>query len=190
MPIAPGVLVVCAVALLHPAQQIPAPKSAFKGQVTVVEVDVVAMRKSGELVRGLRQDDFEVLEDGAPVSIASFLPVELPDVPIQPTIAPANRSGSAFASNDQPDDGRIVLIVLDDVQLAFTERRLAMAKAVARRAVAKLGPGDLAGVMTTTGGSQSEFTFGQGPADRGNREVRTSRCKRGSRRRELHATGP
>jgi hypothetical protein len=159
--VAMGRAVVCAVALLPPAQQVPPAKPVFKGEVTVVEVDVVARRKSGELVRGLRQEDFEVLEDGAPVSIA-FLPVELPDVPLQPTIAPANRSGSAFASNDQPDDGRLVLIVLDDVQLDFTQRRVAMAKAIARRAVERLGPADQAGVMTTTGGGQAEFTSDKG----------------------------
>jgi VWFA-related protein len=35
---------------------------------------------------------------------------------------------------------------------------VAMAKAIARRAVERLGPADQAGVMTTTGGGQAEFT--------------------------------
>jgi VWFA-related protein len=149
-------LVVCAVTL-HAGQQQPAPRAVFKGQVTVIEVDVVAMRKSGELVRGLRQEDFEVFEDGAPVAIDSFVPVELPEVPLQPTTAPTNRSGSAFGSNDHPDAGRILLIVFDDVQFAFSARRLTMAKSVARRAVQKLGPADLAAVMTTSGATRADF---------------------------------
>jgi hypothetical protein len=55
----------CAVGLLYSAQQKPPPQPVFKSEVTAVEVDVVATRKSGELVRGLRQEDFEVLEDMA-----------------------------------------------------------------------------------------------------------------------------
>jgi VWFA-related protein len=152
-----GVLV-SAVALLYSAQQAPAPKP-FKSEVTAVEVDVVATRKSGERVRGLRQEDFEVFEDGAPVTIASFSAIDLPDLPPRestPLPAAPNRSGSAFGSNDQPHDGRIVLIALDDVQFGFTAGRVAIAKSIARRAVERLQPGDLAAVMTT--GGRAEFT--------------------------------
>ena len=150
--------VVCAVALLYPAQQTSKP--VFQSQVTAVEIDVVATRTSGEIVRGLRADDFEVLEDGAPVAITSFLAVQLPDPPAKPAAILANRSGSAFGANDQPDDGRVVLIVLDDVQFGLTSGRIATARSIARRAIEQLQPGDIAGVMTTSGGggSQAEFT--------------------------------
>ncbi len=58
------------------------------------------------------------------------------------------------------DDGRLILIVLDDIQVSFTAGRMATVKSVARRAVGRLGPADLAGVMTTSGrlGGQAEFT--------------------------------
>ena len=57
--------------------------------------------------------------------------------------APApDRSGSAFASNDRPDDGRLILIVLDDVQSGLDPARMAIVKRIARRAVARLGPMD------------------------------------------------
>jgi len=153
-------VVMFAVGLLYSAQQKPPPQPVFKSEVTAVEVDVVATRKSGEVVGGLGQEDFEVFEDGVPVAITSFVPVVVPDVPLQPTTTAPNRSGSAFGSNDQPQDGRIVLIVLDDVQFGFTAGRVATAKAVARRAVERLHPADLAGVMTTSGGvgGQAELT--------------------------------
>ncbi len=78
----------------------------------------------------------------------------------QSIIPPPDRSGSAFASNDRADDGRLILIVLDDIQVSFTAGRMATVKSVARRTVERLGPADLAGVMTTSGrlGGQTEFT--------------------------------
>ncbi len=132
----------------------------FKSGVTVVEVDVVVTDKSGRPVRGLRREDFEISEDGSPVEIATFSAVDVPEAPRDSIIPPPDRSGSAFASNDQADDGRLILIVLDDIQVSFTAGRMATVKSVARRAVERLGPADLAAVMTTSGrlGGQTEFT--------------------------------
>ena len=109
---------------------------------------------------GSSRDDFEISEDGSPVEIATFLAVDVPEAPPQSVIPPPDRSGSAFASNDRPDDGRLILIVLDDIQINFTAGRMATVKSVARHAVERLGPADVAGVMTTSGwlGGQAEFT--------------------------------
>ena len=149
-----------AVLLLLAAQQAPPPKPGFKSSVTVVEVDVVVTDKSGRPVRGLRREDFEISEDGSPVEIATFSAVDVPEAPRDSIIPPPDRSGSAIASNDQAQDGRLILIVLDDIQVSFTASRMATVKSVARRAVERLGPADLAAVMTTSGrlGSQTEFT--------------------------------
>ena len=149
-----------AVLLLLASQQAPPPKPAFKSNVTVVEVDVVVTDRSGRPVRGLRRDDFEISEDDSPVEIAKFSAVDVPEAPPQTIIPPPDRSGSAFGSNDRADDGRLILIVLDDIQVSFTAGRMATVKSVARRAVERLGPADVAGVMTTSGwlGGQAEFT--------------------------------
>jgi hypothetical protein len=84
----------------------------------------------------------------------------VPQAPLRSIIPPPDRSGSAFASNDRADDGRMILIVLDDIQVSFTASRMVTVKSVARRAVERLGPDDVAGVMTTSGrlGGQPEFT--------------------------------
>jgi len=49
-----------------------APVATIKTQVRRVLVDVVVTNNKGEAVTGLRQADFEVLEDGKPQAIASF----------------------------------------------------------------------------------------------------------------------
>ena len=145
--------------LLVLIQQAP-PQPTFRTGVNVVEVDVVVTDKSGRPVRQLRQEDFELFEDGKPVEVATFSAVDLPDAPSGGAIGPADRSGSSFASNDQPDDGRVILIVLDDYHVSLDARRMVTAKSIARRLVERLGPSDQAAVVATSGrtSSQAEFT--------------------------------
>ena len=52
-----------------PAQ---APKATFKSGLDLVVVNVVVRDKDGTLVRGLKRDEFVVLEDGKPQSVTSF----------------------------------------------------------------------------------------------------------------------
>ena len=145
--------------LLLGAQQMP-PKPTFQSSATLVEVDVVVSDGSGRPVRGLRKEDFTVAEDGTPIEIATFSAIDLPAAPRDAAIAPADRSGSAHASNDQLQDGRVVLIVLDDLLVSLSAARMVTVKSIGRRAVERLGPSDLAAVVTTSGrlGAQAEFT--------------------------------
>lgn len=153
-------ILLTALVFLLAAQQPSTPKPAFKSSVTVIDVDVVVTDRSGRPVRGLGRDDFEISEDGKPVDIVSFSAVDLPEAPRESVIPEPERSGSAYASNDRPDDGRVILIALDDVQVSLTSGRMMTVKTVARRAVERLGPGDVAAVVTTSGrvGGQAEFT--------------------------------
>jgi hypothetical protein len=119
-------------------------KPGFQSSVTRVEVDIVATDKSGRPVRGLRQEDFEIFEDDRIVDVATFSAIDV--AAASPSlVSAAAQSGSAFASNDRIDAGRLMLIVLDDMQVGFTAGRTAIVKSVARRAVERLGPADLAG---------------------------------------------
>lgn len=153
-PLLAGVLIVLA------SQQVPRSTPALKSNVTIVEVDVVVADKAAQPVRGLRQEDFAVAEDGVAVEIATFSAIDIPSAPVTAEAPAPDRSGSAFASNDRPDDGRLILIVLDDVQSGLDPARMAIVKRIARRAVARLGPMDQAAVMTTSGrrGTGAEFT--------------------------------
>ena len=149
-----------ALPLLLAGQPAQPQKPGFRSGVTLVEVDVVVTDKSGRPVRGLSKADFDVFEDDRLVESATFAAVDVPDVASASTILSPPRSGSAFASNERTDDGRLILIVLDDIQVDFTSGRMATIKSVARRVVERLGPADLAGVITTSGrvGGQAEFT--------------------------------
>src|SRR5450631_1531004 len=63
--------------------QAPAPSSLpqapnFKVQVDYVEVDTLVTDRSGNLVRDLKREDFQVFEDGKPQTITTFSLVDIP----------------------------------------------------------------------------------------------------------------
>ena len=137
-----------------------ASQPTFKSGVNLVEVDVVVTDKAGQPVRGLRVEDFEVTEDGKIVSVETFTAIDLPAAPPGAVVAAADRSGVSLASNDQQDEGRILLIVMDDYHVSFDAGRVAASRAIARRLVERMGPWDQAAVISTSGRSsaQAEFT--------------------------------
>src|SRR5687767_9662416 len=107
-------LVAAAVTLFLAAPSVAqTPQPPFKTGVNVVEVDVVVTEKGGGPVRGLRQEDFTVLEDGKPVSLATFTAVDIPAAPAGTAVPPRDQSGVSVATNDLPDDGRVILVVFD-----------------------------------------------------------------------------
>jgi len=137
-----------------------ASQPAFKSGVNLVEVDVVVTDKAGQPVRGLREEDFEVTEDGRAVSVETFTAIDLPAAAPGTVVTEPDRSGTSLASNDQEDEGRILLIVMDDYHVSFDAGRVAASKAIARRLVERMGPWDQAAVISTSGRSsaQAEFT--------------------------------
>ena len=94
------------------------------------------------------------------MDIATFVAVDLPFAGEDSTIPPADRSGTSIRSNDQPEDGRVTLIVLDDYHVRFDPGFAARTRAIARQLVERLGPSDQAAVVATSGRSsmQAEFT--------------------------------
>src|ERR1043166_3509828 len=50
----------------------------FKLRVDYVEVDVVVTDQQGNLVKDLKKEDFQVLEDGKAQSITNFTQVDIP----------------------------------------------------------------------------------------------------------------
>src|ERR1700751_4430068 len=75
----------------------PGPQSqqpTFKLRVDYVEVDVVVTDRQGNLVRDLKKEDFQVLEDGKNQAVTNFTLVDIPierydrplftNVPIEP----------------------------------------------------------------------------------------------------------
>jgi VWFA-related protein len=148
---------------LAAAQAPPTPEVTFKVEVNYVEEDVRVVDRDGNFVRGLKQEDFQVLEDGKPQKVQTFGIVDIPDrrprkplylapdaLPIEPDVA----------VNKQVLDGRLYLVVLDDYHVA--PLRTQNVKNLARRFVLeKLGPDDQAAVVVTSGLTQASQDFTQ-----------------------------
>ena len=148
------------------AQQTPPPKPAteqppitFKVEVNYVEIDAIVTDQQGNFVRNLTKDDFQVLEQGKPqtVSVASLvdIPVEKFDPPLFKTkpIEPDVRS------NSKAFNGRVFVLVLDDLNTNFS--RSARVKAAARQFIERyLGANDVAAIVQTGGAKATgqEFT--------------------------------
>jgi VWFA-related protein len=135
------------------------PPVRFKVEVNYVEIDAVVTDPAGSFVRNLTKDDFQVFEDGKPQSVSIFslvdLPIELSDpplfapVPIEPDVV----------SNAKEFDGRVFVLVLDD--LSTHPARSLRVRAAARQFIERhVAANDLVAILTTGGsrGSAQEFT--------------------------------
>jgi VWFA-related protein len=142
-----------------PPQTAPPQTPTFKVQVDYVEVDVLVTDQQGRFVPDLKKEDFRVFEDGKPQSVSTFslvnIPVERPDRPL----FAAEAIEPDVESNERPFDGRVYVLVLDDLHTNF--QRSPRVRAAARQFIERyLGANDLMAVVTTggsTSGSQ-EFT--------------------------------
>jgi VWFA-related protein len=126
--------------------------------VNYVDVDAVVTDEKGNFITGLTRDDFEVFEDGKPQTIEMFsyvdLPVERPDV-----FAALNRPVSSDAkSNARPFDGRVYIIVLDDLDIS--PLRTSLVKKAAREFVERhIAANDIAAVVYTSGRTDAVQDF-------------------------------
>ncbi len=133
------------------------PPLTFKVEVNYVEVDATVTDAQGRFVGNLQKGDFEVLEDGKPQSVATFgvvnVPVEYAEAPlfvsrpIEPDVQ----------TNVRPFDGRVYLIVLDELHTSplWTPRVRAAARQFVER---EMGANDVAAVVSTGGTAAQEFT--------------------------------
>src|SRR6266446_6069323 len=147
------------VAEQNPPAQPPPQAPTFKVRVDYVEVDVVVTDRQGNLVRDLKKEDFQVLEDGKAQTINTFTMVDIPveradrplfaESPIEPDVK----------TNEKPFDGRVYVMVIDDLHTRFG--RSIRVKAAAKQFIERrLGANDLMAVVHTAGGSDTgqEFT--------------------------------
>jgi VWFA-related protein len=97
-------------------------------EVNVVNVDVYATDKSGKRVNDLRQGDFEILEDGKPVSISNFVPVRAPAPDLQQAPrSPADSTGPAERSSmPAPDDAWSLVVYVDNANIRPSHRARAL----------------------------------------------------------------
>jgi VWFA-related protein len=141
------------------AQQAVAPPDrpssvTFRSEANFVEVHAIVTDQSGAFVRGLTAADFEILEDGRPITPTTFsfvdLPIERPlpvagaDVGVEPDVRATSRTF----------DGRLYVLLLDDLHTNIT--RTQFVREAARRFVDRyLSTNDLAAVVYTSGRQES-----------------------------------
>ena len=139
------------------APQTDAPPVVFRVDVDYVEADVYVADAQNNPVNDLTADDFEVTEDGKSQKVTAFSLVNIPIERAERPLFAAAPIEADVQTNDHTE-GRIYLIVLDDLHTEFT--RTPRVKAAMRRFFERsFGTNDMAAVVFTgrSNGSQ-DFT--------------------------------
>ena len=156
------------VTLTLAAQQPPSggqepPAVTFRVEVNYVEVDAAVFDRQGRFVGDLGREDFRVTEDGVPQEITAFSQVSIPIERIDQPLYTDKRIEPDVVTNARPFDGRLYVIVLDDLHTNAT--RTAHVRRAAREFVERyMGDNDLAAVVHTSGRGEAgqEFTSSRG----------------------------
>lgn len=153
-------MVVAAFASVPRAQTASQPAPVFRGGTELVLVNVVVRDKNGSVVRGLRQEDFAVTEDGKPQTVSSF-DFEEPDrvepfaVPTETrvlqgaVIQPRAEKTAAPADVARPDmRGRRLIVLFFDLSSMEPEAVTRAVHAAHEYVDRKLSPADLIAVAS------------------------------------------
>jgi VWFA-related protein len=156
-----GLFLIAAGAVLAAGQatQPAAPQTpTFRADVEYVEVDALVTDQQGAFVRGLTQDDFEVFEDGKRQTIAAF---SIVDIPVERFDRPLFASAPLepdVQTNERPFDGRVYVMVLDDLHIS--PLRGQRVRAAARRFIERsFGANDRMAILFTRGRAQDAQDF-------------------------------
>lgn len=155
-PTTAAVWIVVAGTLL--SSQTPPPPVRYGVDVTLIEVDAVVTDGEGRVVRDLRKEDFAILENGKPQTIdrMSFVEIPIERAGIRPVATALPRAD--VQTNLQRFEGRLYVLLLDDVQTS--PQRARRIKTAARRFVDEnLEPGDIAAVVHVSGSGAANQDF-------------------------------
>jgi VWFA-related protein len=136
----------------------PQPPVTFKVEVNYVEIDANVTDAQGRFVRALTRDDFQVLEDGKPQALTVFSMVDIPIERADPPLFSKAAIPPDVVTNRKPFEGRIFVLVMDDLNTKFslTPRTRAAARQFVER---YLGANDLVAVVNTSGYGKSMQDF-------------------------------
>jgi len=149
-------LILLAVLAQTPAP--PQPPVTFKVEVNYVEIDANVTDAQGNFVRALNKEDFQLLEDGKPQALTVFSMVDIPIERVDPPLFAAAAIQPDVVSNRKPFEGRVFVLVLDDLQTRFS--RTARTRAAARQFVERyIGANDIVAVVNTSGYGKSMQDF-------------------------------
>src|SRR5437762_1212689 len=153
-----GLLSAAPTAQQPPAAQPPSPPLTFKVEVNYVEVDASVTDEQGNFVRNLTRDDFQVVEDGKPQTVSVFADVNIPIERADPPLYTKTSIPPDIATNRTPFEGRVFVIVIDDLHINFA--RTARVRAAARQFIERyVGTNDLVAVVNTRGRNDAMQDF-------------------------------
>ena len=140
-----------AVAQIGAAGQAARPQATFRSDINYVEVDVIVSDAQGRHVSGLTAADFELTDAGKPQAVDAAheinVPIEYAD---RPLLTSAAVIPSDVASNTATAEGRVYLLLLDDLHTTPVYSGLVQRRA--REFVDKhLASNDLAAVLYASG---------------------------------------
>ena len=124
------------------------PSVTFRVEVNYVEIDAIVTDAQGNFVRDLTKDDFEVVEEGKPQDLSVLSMV---DIPIERTDAPLFSPTAIepdVRSNVKEFNGRVFVLVLDDLQTHFG-RSVRVRQAAKLFVERYLGANDIAAIVQT-----------------------------------------
>ena len=166
------------------APQGPQPPVTFKVEVNYVELDASVTDAQGNFVRNLTRDDFQVVEDGAPQTLTAFSMVDIPIEHSDPPLFSKTAIPPDVASNRRPFEGRVFVIVMDDLNTRVN--RTARIRAAARQFIERyVGANDMIAVVNTSGYAKAmqDFTSNRALALRaiegaiGNKEMSSTEAR-------------
>src|SRR3954467_13502347 len=122
----------------------------FKVRVDYVEVDTVVVDRDGNFVRDLKQGDFQILEDGKPQTISTFSIVDMPVERYERPLYASEPIEPDVKTNERPFDGRVYVMVIDDLHTNFA--RTQRVPAAARKFIQEhLGANAVMAIVHTAG---------------------------------------
>jgi VWFA-related protein len=149
IPFVVALLAALSQAAAQPPQS-PQPPVTFKVEVNYVEIDASVTDAQGNFVRELTRDDFQIVEDGKPQTLTVFSMVDIPVTRPDPPLFSKTAIPPDVVSNRTPFEGRVFVIVLDDLNTRFT--RTARTRAAARQFVERyIAANDIVAVVNTSG---------------------------------------
>ena len=150
---------------LHGQAQAPQPQQppiTFRAEINYIEVDARVLDAQGKFITGLKPEDFAIFEDGKPQKVTAFSMVNIPLERVERPLFASRPVEPDVRNNMQAADGRIYVIMLDDLHTA--PLRSQRVKLAARQFIERyVGANDLAAVVHTSGRSNAgqEFTTSQ-----------------------------
>jgi VWFA-related protein len=138
------------------------PPLTFRAEVNYVEVDARVLDQNGKFMTDLKPADFQVFEDGKPQKITAFSLVNIPVERVTRPLFASQPIEPDVRTNLEGADGRIYLIVLDDLHTSAL--RSQRSRAAARLFIEKyIGANDTAAVVYTSGrvDASQDFTNSQ-----------------------------